>query len=262
MQTVGELLRAERLKKDLSIKDVESAISIRALYLNAIEEGNYGVIPGEVYVKGFIRNYATFLGLDPQQVMEIYRQNKGQITENVPESSQQEEQPAPKPPQSGNALFKWLGIAVVAAGIVAGVAWWSSGNQNPVPTPPPQSAAPKQPEPITQQPVTQQPITQQPGPNPTSSTQSVVPAKPAAKVIVSAKYNSQCWTQIIADGKQIYEGIPKRGESLTWEAVSNLTAKFGNAGAVDIVYNGNSVGKIGGNGEVIVKTFTLTGITQ
>ncbi|MCM0760121.1 MULTISPECIES: RodZ domain-containing protein [Sporomusa] len=256
MQTVGELLRAERLKKDLSIKDVESAISIRALYLNAIEEGNYGVIPGEVYVKGFIRNYATFLGLDPQQVMEIYRQNKGQVTESVPESSQQEE-PVSRPPQSGNAWFKWLGIAVVAAGIVAGVTWWSSGSQKPVPTPPSQSAAPKQPEPAMQQPAAQQPAS-----NPMPSTQSALPVQPAAKVIVNVKYNSQCWTQVMADGKEIYEGIPKRGESLTWEAVNTLTAKFGNAGAVEVVYNGNAVGKIGGNGEVIVKTFTLTGITQ
>jgi hypothetical protein len=60
----------------------------------------------------------------------------------------------------------------------------------------------------------------------------------------------------------IYEGIPKSGESLTWEATSKLTAKFGNANAVDLVYNGNPVGKIGGSGEVVVKTFNLNDITQ
>lgn len=249
MQTVGEILRAERLKKDLTIKDVESAISIRALYLNAIEEGNYSIIPGEVYVKGFIRNYATFLGINPQQMMEIYYQNKGQITENVQENSQQEELTS-KPPQSGNALLKWLGVAVVAAAVVGGVAWWTSSTSRQAPTPP-QAAAPKQPEQAMQQQA------------PTPTAQSVVPANPAtAKVTVSAKFNSQCWTQIIADGKPVYEGIPKSGESFTWEATNNITAKFGNAGAVDLVYNGNSVGKIGGNGEVVIKTFTLTGITQ
>ncbi len=87
MQTVGEFLRAERLKKALSIKDVESAISIRALYLNAIEEGDYDIVPGEVYLKGFIRNYATFLELDPQKAIELYSQNKeqtkAQTNENI-----------------------------------------------------------------------------------------------------------------------------------------------------------------------------------
>lgn len=250
MQTVGELLRAERLKKDLSIKDVESAISIRALYLNAIEEGNYAIIPGEVYLKGFIRNYATFLGLDPQEVMEIYRQNKGQASE----SEQAESQPAqvPVPPAGGGSWKKWVSAAIGAAAVVAGLSWWSSQTPSPAPPPQPPSANQQQ---------TGQANTQ-PNPAPGTAAQSATPAKPAAKVVVSAKYSAQCWTQITADGKQIYEGTPKSGESMTWEAANRLSAKFGNAGVVDLVYNGAPVGKIGGNGEVVVKTFTLTGITQ
>ncbi|WP_371369109.1 Cytoskeleton protein RodZ [Sporomusa rhizae] len=253
MQTVGELLRAERLKKDLSIKDVENAISIRALYLNAIEEGNYGIIPGEVYLKGFIRNYATFLGLDAQQVMDIYRQSKVQTTEDAPPPAIQEEPVAATSQKSGNAL-KWLGVVVVAAGIVAGLVWWSNGSEKPAPVPP-QSTAQQQPE----QP--KQPMQQQTPPQ-TPTNQSVAPTKTANKVVVTAKYNSQCWTQIIADGKEIYEGTPKSGEALTWEASNKLVAKFGNAGAVDLTYNSSPVGKIGGNGDVVVKTFTLTGVAQ
>ncbi|WP_425060926.1 Cytoskeleton protein RodZ [Sporomusa carbonis] len=251
MQTVGEILRAERVKKGLSIKDVESAISIRALYLNAIEEGNYSIIPGEVYLKGFIRNYATFLGLNSQQVMEIYRQSKGQVQENSPAVNQQEEPTAKQQGKSGSRLATWLTIAAIAAGVVVAAVWWSSGSQKPAPTPPP-STAQQQPVPANPQPVL--PTAPQPQP--------AVPAKPASKVIVTAKYSAPCWTSITADGKQIYEGIPKGGESLTWEAASTLSAKFGNAGAVDLVYNGSPVGKIGENGQVVLKMFTLTGITQ
>jgi cytoskeletal protein RodZ len=247
LQTVGEILRAERVKRGLSIKDIESAISIRALYLEAIEEGNYSIIPGEVYLKGFIRNYATFLGLDSQQVMEVYRQNKDQINEDTLTVNQAETIPGP-PLNNSGGLTKWLIIGIVAAGVVAGVAWWSSGAPKPE-TPP---AAQKQPEQATQQQSSQ----------PISPSQSALPAKPASKVIITAKYNAQCWTQIIADGKEIYEGIPKNGESFTWEATTKLTAKFGNASAVDLVYNGIVVGKIGGSGEVVAKTFTLNGITQ
>ncbi|WP_371371194.1 helix-turn-helix domain-containing protein [Sporomusa aerivorans] len=256
MQTVGELLRAERLKKGLSIKDVESSISIRALYLNAIEEGNFGIIPGEVYLKGFIRNYATFLGLDPQAILEIYRQGKGQAAESVAEPEKSEAKPV-KPSQSGGGLLKWTSGAIILAGIVAGIVWWSTGNQKPDVAPPPPAAQ-------QQQTGTKQPPTPPAAPNSPSASQnqSAAQSKPVAKVTVTAKYNSQCWTQILADGKEVYEGIPKSGETLTWEAANQLTAKFGNAGAVDLVYNGNAVGKIGGNGDVVTKTFTLTGITQ
>lgn len=252
MQTVGEFLRAERLKKGLSIKDVESSISIRALYLNAIEEGNYGIIPGEVYLKGFIRNYATFLGLDPQAVMEMYRQGKSPVTDTAPLPEKTEEKPA-KASSGGGSLIKWASVAIVLAGIVAGLTWWSSGNPKSEPTPPQASVKEQQTVPKQQPPAA--PPAALPG------QQTTQPA-PAAKVVVTAKFTSQCWTQITADGKEIYEGIPKSGDSLTWEAANRITAKFGNAGAVDLVYNGNAVGKIGGNGEVVAKTFTLTGISQ
>lgn len=246
LQTVGEILRAERVKKGLTIKDIENAISIRALYIEAIEEGNYGIVPGEVYLKGFIRNYATFLGLDSQQIMEVYRQNKEQQTAaKAPPAPAPAEAPPPAAP--GGSLTKWLVIAVVAAGVVAGVAWWSAGSNNAKPP-----AAQRQPEQAAQQ---------RPAP-PSASLPSAQPAAPASKVVITATYNGQCWTQIIADGKAIYEGIPKKGESLTWEAATRLTAKFGNAGAVDLVYNGSVVGKIGENGEVVAKTFTVNGMTQ
>ena len=60
---MGSTFRAEREKRGLTIKDIERETSIRAKYLEALEQGRYDVLPGEVYVKGFIRNYADFLHL-------------------------------------------------------------------------------------------------------------------------------------------------------------------------------------------------------
>jgi len=264
LQTVGEILRAERLKKSLSIKDVESAISIRALYLNAIEEGNYSVVPGEVYLKGFIRNYATFLGLDSHGLMELYRQNKEQSGENEPVEPLQQEVKPVKSTQSkegGSGWLKWLTAGVFVALLAGGFIWWSSESQQPAPVPP--KVTQKQPQQPT---ATPQQGTQTPPANPPVQPATPTPATPTApttnKVVVTAKFSAPSWTQVSADGKVIYEGTPKNGESLTWEATEKISVKFGNAGVVDLVYNGKPVGKLGGNGDVVVKTFTLTGIIQ
>ena len=54
MTQLGEELRRERMRRGLTYKDVEQRLHIRSAYLEALEEGNYDVIPGQVYTKGFI----------------------------------------------------------------------------------------------------------------------------------------------------------------------------------------------------------------
>ncbi|MPM79314.1 hypothetical protein SDC9_126347 [bioreactor metagenome] len=90
---------------------------------------------------------------------------------------------------------------------------------------------------------------------------SQIPDKSAAQakpIVVIAKYTDSCWTLVTADGKEVYEGIPKIGETLTWEARGNLSLELGNASGVEITYNGQSLGKMGEKGEVIKKNFTNT----
>lgn len=84
MPTIGEILRQERTRRGLSIKDVEQVLHIRAAYLEALEIDKYKEIPGDVYVKGFIRSYASFLGLDGQKLVNSYKQFLGEpILNNV-----------------------------------------------------------------------------------------------------------------------------------------------------------------------------------
>lgn len=78
MATIGETLRLERQRKGLKVKDAEAALHIRSTYLEALEEDDYELIPGDVYVKGFIRNYATFLGLDGKQMVDHYKIQRGE----------------------------------------------------------------------------------------------------------------------------------------------------------------------------------------
>ena len=71
---MGAELRAERERQGLTIQDVERETSIRAAYLQALEREDYSALPNEVYVKGFIRNYASFLHMDPEKLVQEYRE--------------------------------------------------------------------------------------------------------------------------------------------------------------------------------------------
>lgn len=244
MQTLGELLRDEREKKGLSIKEIEAAISIRSFYINAIEEGNYNLVPGEVYLKGFIRNYANYLGLNGQEMVDLYRQSQKPGTPATltvaPDTVETLAEKSEQPLKNNNKSGKWLMIGLLAV-CVAGSAWWLLNS-------PKQAAEPPQ-------------ANKQIQTNPTSPSQPpaqpVIPTPPAQTkpVVITAKYTEQCWTSVTADGNIIYEGTPLSGDTITWEAQKNITITVGNAGGVDIISNGQSVGKLGAKGEVVIKTF-------
>ena len=81
---LGEVLRAERERRQLTIHDIEEATSIRALYIEHIENGNYDKLPGDVYTKGFIKNYALFLNLDADALVKQF------LEERTPEPTAEE----------------------------------------------------------------------------------------------------------------------------------------------------------------------------
>ena len=82
MASIGEELRRERSRRGLTYKDIEQVLHIRSTYLEAIEDGNYSLIPGAVYVKGFIRNYGNFLGLDGERLVRQFRAT-GQVDDTT-----------------------------------------------------------------------------------------------------------------------------------------------------------------------------------
>jgi transcriptional regulator with XRE-family HTH domain len=73
LSDVGELLRAARQKRHVSLEQVADATRIKVGYLEAIENGDYRLLPGPAYTSGFLRNYAQFLGLHPDDVVQDYR---------------------------------------------------------------------------------------------------------------------------------------------------------------------------------------------
>ncbi|NOV03098.1 helix-turn-helix domain-containing protein [Paenibacillus planticolens] len=72
MSDLGYILRKTRLEKKISLDDLQEVTKIRKRYLEAIEEGNYKVLPGSFYVRAFIKSYAEAVGLDPTEVLNMY----------------------------------------------------------------------------------------------------------------------------------------------------------------------------------------------
>lgn len=72
-QELGRLLRDTRESRGIDLDRAARDTKIRARYLHALERGDYRDLPGAVYVSGFLRNYAAYLGLDPDQVVERQR---------------------------------------------------------------------------------------------------------------------------------------------------------------------------------------------
>lgn len=88
MSGIGEQLRKAREAKGLSISDIEKATKIQSRYLEAIESNDFDKLPGDFYVRAFIRQYAQIVGLDGKELLSQYQ---GEVTSEV---SQPEESPA------------------------------------------------------------------------------------------------------------------------------------------------------------------------
>src|SRR5258706_1076195 len=71
-EALGNELREARLGRDLSLDQVEEQIRIRAKFLEALEQGNYAALPTDVQARGFLRNYARFLGFDGDLMVSRY----------------------------------------------------------------------------------------------------------------------------------------------------------------------------------------------
>lgn len=72
MSSLGEQLKLAREEKGISLECIADTLKISKKYLEALEEDNFSVFPAPVYAKGFLNNYAKFLGLDPQVILDQY----------------------------------------------------------------------------------------------------------------------------------------------------------------------------------------------
>ena len=81
---VGDKLRDARETRGLDLHRVERDTKIRIKFLAALEDGEFTELPGDVYARGFLRNYATYLGLDADEMEEQWREEAGSATPALP----------------------------------------------------------------------------------------------------------------------------------------------------------------------------------
>jgi cytoskeleton protein RodZ len=150
--SVGPKLRQAREGRGLSVNDAAQALRLSPRIVSALEEDAYERLPGPTYVRGYLRNYAQFLGLSPQPLVDAYN--------NSPQAAQRTDMTSPAPVRqiTSSDILVRLGTVAVAV-IVFGLAalWWSgheAANLNrfvPTRTAPQPAAsdasAPEQPEP-------------------------------------------------------------------------------------------------------------------
>src|SRR3954470_18428579 len=77
MNELGERLREARESQGISISQAAVETRILQRYLVALEDGDFQHLPGDVYARGFIRNYAEYLGLSTEELIELYRRDRG-----------------------------------------------------------------------------------------------------------------------------------------------------------------------------------------
>lgn len=121
MGILGEMLQQARRSRGLSLEEVERDTRISRRYLEALEAEDFNALPDHIFGRGFLRIYAQYLGLDPQDLVSFYP--TGPLAEH-------HMRPLPELKQPSSRPFNWLIAGVIIAvlfGIVAFL-YWSDGN--------------------------------------------------------------------------------------------------------------------------------------
>jgi len=123
---IGSSLREARLRKGLDFPEIETGTKIRGKYLQALEEEHFSVLPGETYIKGFLRTYADYLGLDGQLYVDEFNARYVAPQEMQTIRVRRTAQARSRRRVQGWVLVATLvGIAVVTALVIAA---WNSGS--------------------------------------------------------------------------------------------------------------------------------------
>lgn len=254
MPALGEEFRSAREARGLTLSDVAERLHIRSVYLAAIEEEDWAAIGAPVYVRGFLRTYARYLGIDPERAVANFTAVGIEAAPSRPGPAAHDERPGTPRRGPSVAAIAAIVVAVLALGFV-GYEYYlyqagSSGGAAPV----------------------ARPVADLPAATPAAAGASVPPAESSREAAATeaptpaaaprqplvVRVTDTSWLRVTIDGKVALEGILPAGTSKAFTGTS-ADIRVGNAGGVQITVHGRSLGTLGGSGDVVERRFRLTG---
>lgn len=281
MSSVGETLRRERLRKELGLEQISRETKISARLLEAIEKDQFELLPGGVFAKSFVRQYAHFLGLDEEELAAEVERAIHPVGD-LPSFTGTAREPAFKVPRvaewegmgrSNSSVLPALALVVAVMLVCSAVyAWWQR-SRRPVLVARPIAAAQKAPAPVTKA-AEPAPVTPAVASNPETASQTEVSASspaqeapapvesanPAATLQVSLKADADTWVRVWTDGKIVVDGVLQPNIVKTVGAVEGVRIRTGNAGSLQLTVNGKPAGTLGPKGQVRNVEVTRDGV--
>ncbi len=236
--TFGAWLRRQREMREITLREISDATKISLRYLEALEQERFDLLPAKVFARGFLRQYARYVGLDPDEAV-----NRLLVAEEDEpgEEEGEEERGADRErwsPVESAATWKNVllvgGLAALLLALVFLVPWLieRSGSGEGAEEPPPGVAPPEavegRPEP----------------PDPPGL------RTPEAPLTVTLDFRQNCWVEASVDGEPRVAEMRVQGESLQLQAQERVTLRLGNAGAVEVEVNGRPYDLDASPGEV------------
>ncbi len=245
MAELGEEFRSAREARGLTLSDVGDQIHIRSVYLAAIEEEDWHAIGAPVYVRGFIRTYARFLGIDVESAVERFAASPTGSPSPAAAISAMPETAARRASRSPSVGL-WIGTVVaVVLVVLVGYNYYqfqSARDRSVIAAGP---AAPAD--------------------QATSVATAAPSAAPVARAVRSAppvvnglavRLSAPSWLRVAVDGQVAMEGTFPAGTARSFHG-KHAILRVGNAGGVNVAVNGKDVGKLGAAGDVVERSFAI-----
>ncbi len=253
-ESFGSWLRRQREGREIDLREIADTSKISLAYLQAFEDDRFDILPAPVFAKGFLRQYARYVGLDAEEVVNFYL-TASQADEEEEDSTQIASQKSRRAAFSRRYVAAALAIAAFLLLIVWGLSRWNEwqGQQ----TPPSSAAPPADPHPEDlaapagaipadnpAAPVNAGTVAaeaeEEPSPVETAAGQVVpeVAAEPPLRVILD--FAGECWVEASVDGQRAVAEQKVQGESLQLTATELIELKLGRPDLARLLVNGRS----------------------
>lgn len=244
MPGFGENLRRERELRGIAIPAMVAATKISGRMIDAIETERFERLPGGVFDRSFVRQYARYVGLDEERVLAEFDETfraAGRAKDKAQEA-RLERMYIPDPDNSSSRVPLIATIAVLALAAVGAGGWrYFGGGAESKNSPAQEIAHP----PIVAPPAA--PVIQP----------SVSEPKLPTEIELLTEAVQACWLQVKVDGTVEFQGDLRKGDSRTFRSSGTIDLKVGNASALRVTMNGEVLPPLGARGEVKTATFTL-----